>query len=259
MKKQSTLTKIISILVFFFIWQVICMLNQSHQFFNPVFLPAPTDVMQTGKTYWENGQLLLNVKASMLRLFQGYMIGIGLGICVGCIMGKSRWIFNIIEPVLSILGSIPTYALCPLMIIWFGIGEKSKVILIAFATFIPMVSNTTQGIRSVDDKMIYCALSLGANKWQIIKNIYLRSAASYILFGMKTCLSNTFATLVVAEMMGSSEGLGFIIVNSRNWFLVSDMFLAIVLIIILYLSIKALLTCLEKKICYWLYLNENNI
>lgn len=258
MRKANTYAKALSILCFFLIWQISCMINKRYEFFNPVFLPAPTDVLKTVNVYIKNGQLYLHITVSLYRLLKGYIIGVSLGIVIGFFVGKYNPLFCALDPILSILGSIPTYALCPLMIIWFGIGEKSKIILIAVTTFIPMTASMVQGIKNVERNMVQCAKSLGANRFQIFKMIYLMSAAPNILFGMKSCLNNAFAALVVVEMMGATSGLGFIIVNSRNWFLVSDMFLSILIIIVLYLILKAAISILERKMCKWLYINENS-
>lgn len=256
MKKRDTYTRLLSIVSFFLIWQVGCMINKRYTFFNPVFLPAPTDIIKTAYSYIKDGQLYRNVIISLARLCKGYTLGVCAGIFAGFFIGKYRSLHCMLEPIFSILSSIPTYALCPLMIIWFGIGENSKIILISVTTFFPMAASTAAGIQSVDYKMVQCAKSLGANSFQIFRMIYFMSAEPHILFGMRSCLNNAFAALIVAEMMGATEGLGFIIVNSRNWFLVSDMFLSILIIIILYLILKESITILERKKCRWLHIKE---
>lgn len=256
MKKKDIYTRLLSIISFFLVWQIGCMINKKYEFFNPIFLPAPTDILKTAYSYIENGQLYENLIISLIRLCKGYALGVCAGIIAGFFIGKYRSLHCMLEPIFSIFSSIPTYALCPLMIIWLGMGENSKVILIAVTTFFPMVASTTQGIQNVDYKMVQCAKSLGASSFQIVRMIYFMSALPNILFGMKACLNNSFAALVVAEMMGATSGLGFIIVNSRNWFLVSDMFLSIMVIIILYLMLKEGITLLERKQCKWLHINE---
>ncbi len=247
MKKKDAYTRLLSTIGFFLMWQVSCMINKKYELFNPVFLPAPTDILKTAYIYIKNGQLYSNLTVSLIRLCKGYTLGVCIGILAGFFTGKYRILNCMFEPIFSILSSIPTYALCPLMIIWFGIGENSKIILIAITTFFPMTASTAQGIQNIDYKMVQCAKSLGANPFQIFRMIYIMSAIPNILFGMKSCLNNAFATLIVAEMMGATEGLGFIIVNSRNWFLVSDMFLSILVIIILYHMLKKDITKEERK------------
>lgn len=139
----------------------------------------------------------------------------------------------------------------PLFIIWFGIGELPKFLMIAYVTFFPLLSYTREGINSINPVLIRAAMSLGANQWQIFKRITFKAAFPSIISGMKTSLALAFSGLVVAEMMGSDIGLGYIIVDSKNWFRVSDMFMAMFLIAAEYLVIYFLLSFLEKKLFKW--------
>ncbi|MDD3222666.1 MAG: ABC transporter permease [Clostridia bacterium] len=250
-KKSSAVVRCISVIAFILIWQVFCMYNQTAEVINPVFLPAPSEILQTMISYFKQGLLFKNVFASLGRIGKGYILGVSLAVIVGYFMAKQQLLNDILDPIFGIISSIPPYAFCPLFIIWFGIGESSKVILITYTTFMPMISYTVQGVRSVDPLLIRSAKSLGANELQVFSNVVVPSALPFILNGMKVCLGLTFAALIVAEMMGASSGLGYIIVNARNWFLVSDMFLSMALIALIYTIIKQILCLIEARVTRW--------
>lgn len=248
---NSMVVKGCSIVGFLVIWQLFCLYNQSAEVINPVFLPGPIEVFQTMIEYIKDGSLFDHVGASLGRVLKGYFIGIFIAIILGYFMAKINILNDILDPLLGIFGSIPPYSFCPLFIIWFGIGESSKVTLIAYTTVLPMIGYVIQGVRSVDPLLIRSASSLGAEERQIFTRVLIPSTLPFILNGMKVCLGLTFSALIVAEMMGASTGLGYIIVNARNWFLVSDMFLSLVMIALIYTVFKQLICLAEKRLLRW--------
>lgn len=250
-KKSSIFVRCISVIAFILVWQIFCIYNKTAELMNPVFLPAPSEILQTMVSYLDQGILFKHIFASLGRIGKGYILGTSLAVVVGYFMAKSQFLNDILDPIFGIVSSIPPYAFCPLFIIWFGIGESSKVILITYTTFMPMISYTVQGVRSVDPLLVRSAKSLGGNELQVFTNVVVPSALPYILNGMKVCLGLTFAALIVAEMMGASSGLGYIIVNARNWFLVSDMFLSMALIALIYTVIKQILCMIEARLTRW--------
>lgn len=248
---NSTVVRGLSIVAFLMIWQSFCMYNETAEMINPVFLPSPLQVFQTMLQYLKDGSLFEHVSASMIRIFEGYFLGIGIAIVLGYFMARLRIMNDILDPLLGIFGSIPPYAFCPLFIIWFGIGETSKIFLITYTTLLPMIGYVVQGVRSVDPLLMRSAKSLGATEVQVFARVLVPSALPYVLNGMKVCLGLTFSALIVAEMMGASTGLGYIIVNARNWFLVSDMFLSLALIALIYTIIKQIICLLEARLLKW--------
>ena len=248
---NSTVVKMTSIAAFLILWQLFCFYNAEAQVINPVFLPGPLDILRTMAEQIQDGSLVTNVSVSIYRILKGYFFGVLVAVVLGYFMAKVRVLNDILDPLLGVFGSIPPYAFCPLFIIWFGIGEESKTLLIAYTTLLPMIGYVIQGVRNVDPLLIRSARSLGANEFQTFRKIVVPSALPYLLNGMKTCLGLTFAALIVAEMMGASEGLGYIIVNARNWFLVSDMFLSLAMIAITYTIMKQIICFAEDKLLKW--------
>lgn len=249
--QRDKMVRRVSVVCFFVIWQFICIINAQQQLFNPVFLPSPIDVFQTAKQYILDGSLITHLWVSIVRVTLGFLLGTVVALVLGILISKSRFIDNLISPVLNLIGPVPVYAFLPIFIIWFGIGEPSKISLIAYATFMPLLTYTIDGIKNVNPVWIRCAKSLGGTETQIFLKVVLRSALPNIFVGMKVSLALTFSALVVAEMMGASKGLGFIIINARNWFKMGDMFLAIALIGILYSLFHSGLTKIENKLFKW--------
>ncbi len=250
-EKKHRNIRIFSLSAFFLIWQFICLLNTDGQLFNPKFLPSPVDVIVVAVKYIKDGTLIVHIWASIYRVLLGFLLGVIVALVLGIIICRSKAMDNFIIPILNLIGPIPVYAFLPIFIIWFGIGEPSKISLITYATFMPLLTYTVDGIKNVNPVWIRSALSLGATERQVFIHVVLKSALPNIFVGMKVSLALTFSALVVAEMMGANSGLGFMIINARNWFKTGDIFLAIALIGILYSLFLAGIIKLENILFKW--------
>ncbi|HEX3030400.1 MAG TPA: ABC transporter permease [Clostridia bacterium] len=240
-----------SLIGVFVIWQLFGMLNKKYAFFNPVFLPSPTDVLKVGYSMIQDGTLIKHILASFIRIVLGFGIGTIVAIILGILITRSEVLENIIDPVLSLIGPIPPFAFLPLFIIWFGVGEFPKITLIAYATFLPILTYTIDGLKSINPVLIRSALSLGASEFRVFTKVILKSALPNIFVGMRVSLALTFSALVVAEMMGADKGLGYIIVDARNWFKTDNMFLAAALIGIEYSIFDFALRLICKYLFKW--------
>lgn len=251
--KQSKykLISIISLIMFFVIWQLYSKLNEKMGYMNPAFLPAPTEVFLTFKEFYEEGTLFTHIGVSLVRILKGFFVGSAVGVVLGYFMAKHPTVESILQPLVNILGAIPPYAFMPLLIIWFGVGEFAKIVMIVLATTIPVLSSTMQGVKSIQILHVRSAMTLGCNGFQLFRYVVVKTALPYIIAGMKTSVSLCFAALVVAEMIGSDTGLGFIIVDGRNWFKVANMFMAMVAIALLQTIFQGLLTLLENVLFKW--------
>lgn len=249
--RRNKLIRALSLVCFFLIWQGFCMLNAQQEFFNPTFLPSPVQVLQTGYAYILDGTLWTHIWSSLYRTLFGFGLGVVVALVLGILTTSVPLLDNIISPILNMIGPIPVFAFLPMFIIWFGIGEESKIVLIAYATFMPLMTYTIDGIKNTSPVLIRSAKSLGANQVQIFTKVILKSALPNIFVGMKVSLALTFSSLVVAEMMGASKGLGFMITNARNWFKLDDMFLAAALIGVEYTIFYGVLTAIERILFKW--------
>lgn len=249
--RMNTYYKIFSLLFFFGLWQLISYLNSLNEWFNPVFLPSPAMVIETAYDYIIDGTLIGHIGMSFYRMIVGFVIGVVIAVVLGILIATKRDFDNILSPILNLVGPIPVFAFLPMFLIWFGIGESSKIALIAYATFVPLITYVIDGIKNTDPVLIRSARSLGATPFQVFTKVIFKSAMPHIFAGMKISLALTFSALVVAEMMGASEGLGYIIVNAKNWFKMADMFLAATLIGLEYTIFYGILTLIEKRLFRW--------
>lgn len=249
--KRYKILNVVSILMFLIIWQIFSTMNETAQWMNPKFLPGPIRIIRTAGEYFQKGTLFTHILASLRRVMIGFLGGTLLAVVVGYICCSNKVVSNIVDPVFNFIGPIPAYAFMPLFVIWFGIGELPKYIMIGYVTFFPMLSYTREGINNIDPALIRMAMSLGASSWQIFHKITIKAALPTVIAGMKTSLALIFSGLVVAEMMGSATGLGYIIVDSKNYFRVSDMFMSMFLIAALYLLIYFFINFIESRLFKW--------
>lgn len=250
-KRHKPVKSYIPILAFFLLWEAVSRVNIAFELMNPKFLPPPTMVLVRAWEMIQTGILLESLASSTLRVLIGFLIGGVLGVAMALLIGKSKKVDEWVTPVLNMLGPIPSLAILPLFIIWFGIGEVPKIILIAWTVFFPVLTNTVDGIKSVNSTLIRSALSLGANEKQIYRKVVLPSVLPNILAGCQISLGLAFGALVVSEMMGATSGLGYIIVDARNFFKLSDMYVSIIAIGMEYSLFSVMLKLVEKKMLSW--------
>lgn len=242
---------LLPILVFFLLWEAFSRLNERVELFNPTFLPAPSAILQEMWALSKTGLVQESLQASTVRILLGFSIGLILAVVVGVVMNKYRAVDYWLSPILNLLGPIPALALLPIFIIWFGIGEMPKVLLIAWTTFIPVLTNTLDGLKSVNPLLIRSALCLGAKERHIFWRVVFPSAIPSIFVGAQVSLGLGFSSLIVSEMMGAKSGLGYIIVDARNYFKMGNMFVAIILIGLEFSILSYLLKILERRMVSW--------
>lgn len=192
---------------------------------SPVFLPSPLAVAQNFVSVAQNGfvdaTLLQHLAASLGRVFAALMVALAVGIPVGIAIGVSVIGRGIFDPILEFLRPIPPLAYLPLVIIWFGIGEPSKILVIAIAMIAPIALSAAAGVRGVSRERVNAARALGASRAQVIRHVILPSALPSILTGLRIALGAGWTTLVAAELIAATRGLGFMI-QSAAQFLVTD-------------------------------------
>ncbi|MEQ1955062.1 ABC transporter permease subunit [Mesorhizobium yinganensis] len=195
------------------------------QLVSPVFLPSPLEVATKFVTVARHGfvdaTLAAHLAASLGRVFAALAAALAVGVPVGIAIGTSTVGRGIFDPLLEFLRPIPPLAYLPLIIIWFGIGEPSKVLVIAIAMLAPIALSTAAGVRGVSRERVNAARTLGASRSQVIRHVVLPSALPSILTGLRIALGAGWTTLVAAELIAATRGLGFMI-QSAAQFLVTD-------------------------------------
>lgn len=206
-------------------WQLVVPL-----FFNPLFFPTPLLVLAKGAELLRTGELFGHVGESLWRILAGFALGSLLGAPLGLLMGSFRPVRAVAEPYVEFFRFIPSIAWLTPAVIWFGIGETPKVLIIAYTTVFIVIINTVVGVANVAANKNWAARSLGARPLQLFLYVTLPASLPFVLTGMRLAMGNSFATVVAAEMIAADQGIGYLIFNSRLWMATDTIFLAIVLL-----------------------------
>ncbi|MQA56129.1 taurine ABC transporter permease TauC [Pseudomonas piscis] len=221
----------------------------------PLFLPSPGAVLQKGWLLATSGYmdatLWQHLAASLQRIGLGLGLAVLTAIPVGIAIGANRVARGVLDPLIEFYRPIPPLAYLPLIVIWCGIGELSKVLLIYLAIFAPIAIATATGVRTVDPAKLRAAQSLGATRVQLIRHVILPSALPDILTGIRIGLGVGWSTLVAAELIAATSGLGFM-VQSAAQFLVTDVVvLGILVIAVIAFAMEMGLRALQRKLVPW--------
>jgi ABC-type nitrate/sulfonate/bicarbonate transport system permease component len=220
-------------------------------FVGKVLLPPPLEVADAMVRSISDGSLVRHTGISLLRVIEGFLLALICAVPLGMLMGSSQVARALFEPIVELLRPIPPIAMIPLAILWFGIEELSKVLIIAYGAFFPILINTMAGFQSVDTTHIRAAQTLGASRLQIFRDVILRSAYPMIVVGARLGMGMAFIVLVAAELIASSAGLGYLINDGRYSFRTDQIFLGMVCIGILgFLLNKGLLEA-ERQLVKW--------
>lgn len=198
-----------------------------------------------------NGQLVDDISVSVSRVLKGYFLAALLGIALGTLMGMSSTIRNIFTLSLNTIRQIPMMAWVPMIILWCGIGDLSKVVIIILGAFFPIMVNTLSGITSTSLGYIEVARLYRLNSWQIFLRVYLPSALPQIFVGLKVGLGISWMAVVAAELIASSSGIGFRMSEARNLMQPDVMIVGMILIGVLGILMDRLLSLLSKKVTPW--------
>ena len=181
-------------------------------------MPAPSRVVVRWWAYAASGEMLEDAAGSLTRVLGGFAIGAGLALPLGLLMGAKDWVHDLFNPLLQILRPIPPIAFIPLAILWFGLGDPPAFFLISLGAFFPVLVNTIAGVRHVDAIHPRAARNLGAGEWTIFRRVILPSAMPYVLSGMRIGIGVAFIVVIVAEMTAVNRGLGYRILEAREYF-----------------------------------------
>ncbi|WP_439550523.1 ABC transporter permease [Falsiroseomonas sp.] len=193
-----------------------------------VLFPSPFPVFERAVVLIEDGLLQEAVIASMRRILQGFLLGSALGIPIGLALGSFRPVRLLLEPWTEFFRFIPAVAMITVAVIWFGIGEESKIFLIAYTTVFVVIIATAAGVGAVGKDKIRAAQCLGASKFQVFALVALPATVPYILTGMRLAMANAFVTIVAAELVASNDGLGKLLWDARLFMQVEDIFVALI-------------------------------
>ncbi|WP_343046821.1 ABC transporter permease [Sphingomonas chungangi] len=214
-------------------------------------LAAPSSVVRSLFGMTASGELPLNLAVSLRRAALGFAIGSSLGVVLALAAGLLRRGDALIDPIIQIKRTLPVVALTPLFIIWFGIGETTKIALIAFASMLPVYINLHQGIRGIDIRLVDAARSFGLGRAALIGNVILPGALPSLLTGLRYSLSISVLMLVIAEQVNASAGLGFMIQNARDAMRTDIIVVCLMVYALLGLAGDSLIRAIESKALAW--------
>jgi NitT/TauT family transport system permease protein len=215
------------------------------------FFPAPTSIASTFVSLTQSGELLLNTWISLQRLFFGFLLGGIPALALGIVMGLYRPIRAAIDPLIAATYPIPKSAILPLILLIFGLGEASKIVMVAIGVFFPVVINTVAGVLEIDKIYHDVSKNFGASRWQVFRTVALPGAMPLIMTGIKLGVGLGLILIAIAEMVGAKSGLGFMIWNAWQTFSVETMYVGLVVIAILGYLFSLILNELERFIIPW--------
>jgi sulfonate transport system permease protein len=214
-------------------------------------LPAPTDVLAAGWKLLLSGELLRNIWISFWRAIVGFAIGGAFGFALGLANGLSRRSERIFDSTLQMVRNIPHLAMIPLVILWFGIGEEAKLFLVALGVFFPIYINTQHGIRGVDPQLVEMGRTYGMSPVMLFRRVILPGALPSIFVGLRYGLGIMWLTLIVAETIAASSGIGYMAMQAREFLLVDVVVLSIVIYALLGKLADSTARLLERLCLSW--------
>jgi NitT/TauT family transport system permease protein len=198
-----------------------------------------------------SGELITDAIGSLYRVIVGFLVGAGLALPVGLVMGASRVAYGWLNPLFQLLRPIPPIAYIPLSILWFGLGNPPAIFLIALGAFFPVLMNTIAGVRQVDGIYLRAARNLGASGPTMFLRVILPAAVPYILTGMRIGIGTAFIVVIVSEMIAVNNGLGFRILEAREYFWSDKIIAGMITIGLLGLAIDAGMNLLNNYLLRW--------
>lgn len=254
---KKMLQGLFSISVVACVWWIV---TDGRQLFNPLVLPSPVSV---AKAAWDllfdpqvqlfsggiyNGSLLGHALISTGRVMLGFATGVLVAVPLGVLIARSATIEPYLDPILQILRPIPPIAWTPLAILWFGIGLQAIIFLIFLGAFWPMLLNTVSGIREVPAILGRAAASLGASRRQVLFTVVLPAAIPFLFTGLRLSFGSAWITIVAAELIAASEGLGYLIMNARRILAAPDIVSGMLTIGLLGLAFDRIFRALERRL-----------
>ncbi|WP_228549601.1 ABC transporter permease, partial [Dietzia sp. SYD-A1] len=210
-------------------------------------LPAPQLIASSALELIASGELADALAVSGVRVAQGFVLGAVAGLVLGVIVGTSRVADALVDPPLQMLRALPHLGLIPLFILWFGIGETPKVLLIALGVVFPIYLNTASGLRQVDPRLQDMATVFGFSRRQRLTEVILPSIAPQVLVGVRQSLAIAWLTLIVAEQLNATNGIGYLIMNARDYFRIDVIIVGLVVYALLGILTDAIVRVAEAR------------
>ena len=246
-KTYPNWVSVASILCLIAIWELICQSGVV----SSLFLPAPSAIINALLEMIADGEIGVSLAASLYRILAGFFVGSLIGLAVGLVTGTSALMDKIGTPIVNAIYPIPKIALLPLFILWLGIGELSKVTIIALGVFFPVAMNTYSGVKNVDTLLLKVAASFNASWWMTMKSVVLPNALPMIFAGLRLAAGTSLLLLVAAEMIAAQVGIGALILHYGDLMITDKLMAGVIVLSLLGLVFNLILQFVELKAIPW--------
>jgi NitT/TauT family transport system permease protein len=218
---------------------------------NPLYLPSPSQIGAALVDLFSDGRIWPHLEATFTAALGGLALGIAVGVVLGVAAALVRLIAELLEPVMTLLNAVPRVILAPLFVIWLGIGLASKIALSFILVAVLIFFTVFTGIRQVDRRMVERVVTLGGDRWALVRHVYLPSVTAWILSNLKIAVGFAFTGALVGEFVAATHGLGYLLSFAQSTYNAALMFALIVLILVVVLLIFGIASRLEKYLLRW--------
>jgi ABC-type nitrate/sulfonate/bicarbonate transport system permease component len=244
---SGTVRRIASPLLLLVVWE----LTSRVGLVDPLLLPPPSTVFAELWRMLLSGSLIVDTWASLRRVLMGFSISAVISITLGALMGRSQLLEDMLDPLIELLRPISPLAIFPLALLWFGIGDASKVFLIALSCSFPIIISTYAGVRGIDRSYIQVARSMGATRFEIFQRVVLNGALPQVFTGIRLAWGIALIVIIASEMIGGVAGLGYMVLTAQQTFRVDRVFAGIVVIGVLGFATDQGFRLLRRRLLPW--------
>jgi NitT/TauT family transport system permease protein len=236
-----------AVLTFFLAWEAVT----RSRLVDPLFLSSPTRIVSAGYELFAEGTIWNDLRVSATEFLAGYLMAAGVAIPLGLALGWYRRLYFCLSPFIDVMNAVPRVALLPIIIIWFGIGVWSKIVVVFLGAVIPMLINTFSGVKTTEERFLKVARSFGASELKIFWSIVFPGTVPFIFTGLKYAAGRALLGVVVGELYAATAGIGFLITVAGATFQTDKVFVGILIITTTGILVVELLNRLERHFEGW--------
>lgn len=248
LNQEKKILGTIAVITFLIIWELI---GSTLQLVNPMFMSAPSLIWKAAVQLFASGEIWNDLKVSGREFVFGYLLSVAFAIPFGITVGWYKRMSFIFDPFINAMNATPRVALLPLVIIWAGIGEWSKVVIIFLGAVFPILINTRDGVKTTPYNLLTAAKSFGASQWQVFRSVVLPSTVPFILTGLRLGVGRALIGVMVGELYAATAGIGFMITVAGATFQTDKVFVGITIFALCGMTFMELLTKLESRFDKW--------
>ena len=245
--RHSSVRQVVALLILLALWEAAGRAGM----LNPLYLPSPSQIGAALVDLFSDGRIWPHLEATFTAALSGLVLGIAVGVVLGVAAALVRLVAELLEPVMTLLNAVPRVILAPLFVIWLGIGLASKIALSFILVAVLIFFTVFTGIRQVDRRMVERVITLGGDRWALVRHVYLPSVTAWILSNLKIAVGFAFTGALVGEFVAATRGLGYLLSFAQSTYNAALMFALIFLILVVVLLIFGIAGRLEKYLLRW--------